>query len=67
MDIARTRNLIKEKSMYNYSNGIEIANYGILPSMESVVEKGGEGMSMLRNPDIAHQCYYFLPDTILGE
>ena len=26
--------------------------------MESVFVKGGEGMSMLRNPDIAHQCYY---------
>ena len=26
--------------------------------MESVIVKGGEGVSMLRNPDIAHQCYY---------
>ena len=41
-----------------YPNRLEIANYGILPSMESVIVKGGEGMSMLRNPDIAHQCYY---------
>ena len=41
-----------------YPNRLEIANYGILPSMESVFVKGGEGMSMLRNPDIAHQCYY---------
>ena len=41
-----------------YPNRLEIANYGILPSMESVIAKGGEGVSMLRNPDIAHQCYY---------
>lgn len=41
-----------------YPNRLEIANFGILPSMESVIVKGGEGMSMLRNPDIAHQCYY---------
>ena len=41
-----------------YPNRLEIANYGILPSMESVIVKGGEGVSMLRNPDIAHQCYY---------
>ena len=41
-----------------YPNRLEIANYGIIPSMESVIVKGGEGVSMLRNPDIAHQCYY---------
>ena len=41
-----------------YPNRLEIANYGVLPSMESVIVKGGEGVSMLRNPDIAHQCYY---------
>jgi len=41
-----------------YPNRLEIANYGVLPSMESIIVKGGEGVSMLRNPDIAHQCYY---------
>lgn len=41
-----------------YPNRLEITNYGILPSMKSVLVKGGEGISMLRNPDIAHQCYY---------
>ena len=33
-----------------YPNRLEIANYGVLPSMESVIVKGGEGVSMLRNP-----------------
>ncbi len=41
-----------------YPNRLEITNYGILPSMGSVIVKGGKGLSMLRNPDIAHQCYY---------
>ena len=41
-----------------YPNRLEIANYGILPSMDTVIVNGGEGLSMLRNPDIAHQCFY---------
>ena len=41
-----------------YPNRLEVVNYGIIPSMESVIVKGGKGVSMLRNPDIAHQCYY---------
>lgn len=41
-----------------YPNRLEIISYGVLPSMSSVIEKGGDGLSILRNPDIAHQCYY---------
>ncbi|MBO4654862.1 MAG: putative DNA binding domain-containing protein [Bacteroidales bacterium] len=41
-----------------YPNRLEIVNYGLLPAMASVIIKGGEGLSILRNPDIAQQCYY---------
>lgn len=41
-----------------YPKRLEIVSYGILPSMVPVVARGGEGYSMLRNTDIAHQCYY---------
>lgn len=41
-----------------YPNRLEIVNYGLLPIMASAIVKGGEGLSILRNPDIAQQCFY---------
>lgn len=41
-----------------YPNRLEISNLGLLPSMASIIIRGGDGLSMLRNPDIAHQCFY---------
>lgn len=41
-----------------YPNRLEIASYGVLPTMASVIENRGGSLSLLRNPDIANQCYY---------
>ena len=53
---------------YNSANGfmhvsifpdrMEITSYGILPAMESVINNRGGSLSLLRNPDIANQCFY---------
>lgn len=41
-----------------FPNRMEITNYGILPSMATVINNRGGSLSLLRNPDIATQCYY---------
>lgn len=41
-----------------YPNRMEVVSYGILPSIASAVRNGSLVFSELRNPDIAHQCYY---------
>ncbi len=41
-----------------YPNRLEIASYGVLSSMATVIDNQGGSLSLLRNPDIATQCYY---------
>ena len=41
-----------------FPNRMEIASYGILSSMTTVINNQGGSLSLLRNPDIATQCYY---------
>ena len=41
-----------------FPNRMEVICYGILPSMAIVINNRGGSLSLLRNPDIATQCYY---------